>query len=397
MTKCAHYCEGRGPLAGPVVTAACYITNGVFIEGIKDSKQTKEEEREEMYEILIKHPDVHWAATVVSHTEIDQVNILQATMNGMRRSTEDLLKKLEKQKFKGSYIALVDGNRVPTEMPIDAQYVIKGDGSIFSIAAASIIAKVTRDRIMVELDKEFPQYNLAQHKGYPTFEHRSLLMKHGPCRIHRTSYGPVKLAMQAQENRLARASVTASEESAEEVGPETGKRKRTTKDAVVEVVAAPAKAKKARVSKKAVVDEPVIAAAQTKKATPKRVTTKQTTAKKAAPKKANATKTVKEAAAKKVAANKSHKEATEAAVEDSVAAKVTKKRTKVVAAVLQSASASDLPLKGRKTAAKTVAKALKIVAETAAGEPTVVVAKRGKAAVKTEDGVPKRPTRASSR
>ncbi len=179
---------GRGPLAGPVVTAACFITKGVFIEGIKDSKQTKEDERDAMYDILIKHPDVHWAASVVSHTEIDEVNILQATMNGMRRSTEDLLKKLEKHKLKGSCIALVDGNRVPTNMPIDAEFVIKGDGSIFSIAAASIIAKVTRDRIMLELDKEFPQYNLAQHKGYPTFEHRSLLMKHGPCSIHRTSY-----------------------------------------------------------------------------------------------------------------------------------------------------------------------------------------------------------------
>ena len=154
-----------------------------------------------MYDILTKHPDVHWAASVVSHTEIDEVNILQATMNGMRRSTEDLLKKLEKQKLKGSCIALVDGNRVPTNMPIDAEFVIKGDGSIFSIAAASIIAKVTRDRIMLELDKEFPQYNLAQHKGYPTFEHRSLLMKHGPCSIHRTSYAPVKLAMAAHASK----------------------------------------------------------------------------------------------------------------------------------------------------------------------------------------------------
>lgn len=196
---------GRGPLAGPVVTAACYVTNGVFIEGIKDSKQTSEEEREHMYEILVRHPDVHWAATVVSHTEIDEVNILQATMNGMQRSAESLLKKISTTKpaVKGSFIALVDGNRVPKDMPVEAEYVIKGDGSIFSIAAASIIAKVTRDRIMVELDKEFPQYNLAQHKGYPTFEHRSLLMKHGPCRIHRTSYAPVRLAMQAQAAKAA--------------------------------------------------------------------------------------------------------------------------------------------------------------------------------------------------
>jgi len=245
---------GRGPLAGPVVTAACYITNGVFIEGIQDSKQTKEEEREAMYEVLINHPDVHWAASVVSHTEIDEVNILQATMNGMRRSTQDLLKKLEKLKLKGSYIALVDGNRVPTEMPVDAQFVIKGDGSIFSIAAASIIAKVTRDRIMLELDKEFPQYNLAQHKGYPTFEHRSLLLKHGPCRIHRTSYVPVKLAMLAHANKAAKSgdattSVSTSVPTESALEPVSGKRKRvltaSTNEANI-VTAKPVSSKKPR-------------------------------------------------------------------------------------------------------------------------------------------------------
>jgi hypothetical protein len=133
----------------------------------------------------------------VSHTEIDEVNILQATMNGMRRSTEALHAKLQKLHPNGAFRALIDGNRVPADMPVDATYVIKGDSLIFSIAAASIIAKVTRDRLMLELDKEFPVYNFAQHKGYPTFAHRSLLMQHGPCRVHRTSYAPVKLAMAA--------------------------------------------------------------------------------------------------------------------------------------------------------------------------------------------------------
>jgi ribonuclease HII len=179
------------------VVSSCYIDPGVFIEGINDSKQTKEEERDAMYEVLIKHPGVHYATSIVSHTEIDEVNILQATMNGMRRSASELSQKLATLAPKSKVLALVDGNRVPTDMPVDAQYVIKGDGSIFSIAAASIIAKVTRDRIMVELDKKFPMYDLAQHKGYPTFTHRSLLLKHGPCCIHRASYGPVKLAMQA--------------------------------------------------------------------------------------------------------------------------------------------------------------------------------------------------------
>lgn len=375
-------------MAGPVVTAACYITNGVFIEGIKDSKQTKEEEREEMYEILIKHPDVHWAATVVSHTEIDEVNILQATMNGMRRSTVDLLKKLEKQKLKGSYIALVDGNRVPTEMPIDAEYVIKGDGSIFSIAAASIIAKVTRDRIMLELDKEFPQYNLAQHKGYPTFEHRTLLMKHGPCRIHRTSYAPVKLAMQAQENRLARASVTATAERVEEEEPVTGKRKRATKTPMVEAAAVPAKIKKARVSKQATAVEAAITAAAPKKTTPKKSTVIDAPAKKSvvAQKVGTAKSTTKETVAKKVAIKKSGKVASEAAEEKAVVANGSKKGPKATAAVLESTSVSKVPAK---TAAKAGAKA---VTRPARAAPVVTTI-----ALNVEESAPKRPTRASSR
>lgn len=136
---------GRGPLAGPVVTAACFIAPGLHIDGINDSKQTTEEEREKMYEVLTSHPSVWWATAVVSHTEIDDVNILQATMNGMSRATIALLEYLKKSRkgLKEIYFALIDGNRVPKDMPIDAEFVIKGDGSIFSIAAASIIAKVT--------------------------------------------------------------------------------------------------------------------------------------------------------------------------------------------------------------------------------------------------------------
>ena len=177
-----------------------------------------------MYNILTKHPKVHWAATVVSHLEIDEVNILQATMNGMRRSTTELYEKLIKKFPKGHFKALVDGNRVPADMPIDSNYVIKGDSIIFSIAAASIIAKVTRDRLMLELDKEFPIYNFAQHKGYPTFAHRTILMTHGPCRVHRVSYGPVKLAMVAHGIPLPE-SASSKEKDTKEV---TSSKKRTT-------------------------------------------------------------------------------------------------------------------------------------------------------------------------
>ncbi|KAJ1443003.1 ribonuclease H-like domain-containing protein, partial [Ochromonadaceae sp. CCMP2298] len=184
---------GRGPLAGPVVTASCYVQAGVWIEGINDSKQTTEEQRETMYSVLVNHPSVIWAASVVSHTEIDQVNILQATMNGMSRSTAEVVEKLRlKDVHASALIALVDGNRVPKDMCVEAAFVIKGDSIIFSIAAASIIAKVTRDRIMHELDKEYPVYKLAQHKGYPTAQHRALLMLHGASAIHRATFAPVR-------------------------------------------------------------------------------------------------------------------------------------------------------------------------------------------------------------
>lgn len=188
---------GRGPLAGPVVAAACFIKTGVNIEGVNDSKRTTEADREEIYHVLTNHSAVKWTVAIVSHTEIDEVNILQATMNGMRRCTNELLDN-NKSLFtnRNKVLALVDGNRIPSAMPIEAVSVVKGDSIVFSIAAASIIAKVTRDRIMLALDKQYPVYNLAKHKGYPTSEHRSLLMHHGACEVHRRSYAPVRLALE---------------------------------------------------------------------------------------------------------------------------------------------------------------------------------------------------------
>jgi ribonuclease HII len=165
---------GRGPLAGPVVAASIICDNQSILDGIMDSKATKEEDREKLYEILINTPNIYWGVSIVSHTEIDEINILQASLAAMRRSTFDLLKKYPKKVDINKCIALIDGNKIPTDMPCESQYIIKGDSKIYSIAAASIIAKVTRDRIMLKLDKEYPVYNLAQHKGYPTFAHRQV-------------------------------------------------------------------------------------------------------------------------------------------------------------------------------------------------------------------------------
>lgn len=185
---------GRGPLAGPVVAAACLILGDIDLAGIVDSKKTKEIDRDVTYTQLIENPNVVWGVSVVSREEIDTVNILQATMNGMTRAVQDLLAKMKKN-IENDCIALIDGNRVPKDMPIAGKYVIKGDSKIYSIAAASVIAKVTRDNIMKILDGEYPQYRLAKHKGYPTQEHVNLLMEFGPSDIHRQSYSPVKLAM----------------------------------------------------------------------------------------------------------------------------------------------------------------------------------------------------------
>ena len=184
---------GRGPLAGPVVCASCYVANDIEeIDGVVDSKASTENDREITYEKLINNPKITYGVAVISHSEIDEINILEATLKGMRTATTSLLEKLDKKVKKEDIIALIDGNKVPVDMPIHAVEVIKGDSCVFSIAAASIIAKVTRDRIMLELDKKYPQYNFKTHKGYPTFEHRTVLSQVGPSPVHRYSYGPVR-------------------------------------------------------------------------------------------------------------------------------------------------------------------------------------------------------------
>ncbi|KAF0683363.1 Aste57867_24575 [Aphanomyces stellatus] len=173
---------GRGPLAGPVVAAACYVPLDVTFEGIYDSKQLNEAQRELLFEQLTTHKDVHYAVHINSPARIDEINILQATLESMTKSVEGLA-------IKADY-ALIDGNKMPP-LKIPGEFVIKGDGKVFAIAAASIIAKVTRDRIMVDYDKQWPAYNFAQHKGYGTRAHMAAIHKHGASPIHRMTFAPL--------------------------------------------------------------------------------------------------------------------------------------------------------------------------------------------------------------
>ena len=173
---------GRGPLAGPVVTAAVILDPNNPIVGLMDSKTLSEAKREALFP-EIKAKALAWAIGRCEVAEIDQHNILQATMIAMQRAVAAL--KIAPDKV------LVDGNRAP-DFGCPAEAIIKGDQSEPSISAASILAKVTRDREMVEMDARYPGYGFAKHKGYPTKEHLEALQKLGVTEIHRRSFGPVK-------------------------------------------------------------------------------------------------------------------------------------------------------------------------------------------------------------
>jgi len=178
---------GRGPLAGPLVVAAVILDPARRINGIADSKQLTEAEREKLYGRIVERA-IAWSVVVVEVEEIDRINIYQATMHGMRRALLGLSRVPE--------IALVDGNRLPPELPCPARAIVGGDDSEPAIGAASILAKVTRDRLMCELDPRYPAYGFARHKGYSTPEHFEALRRHGPCEMHRRSFAPVRAAMQ---------------------------------------------------------------------------------------------------------------------------------------------------------------------------------------------------------
>ncbi|MFD0709807.1 ribonuclease HII [Photorhabdus akhurstii] len=176
---------GRGPLVGAVVTAAVILDPLRPIVGLADSKKLSEKRREALY-LEITEKALYWSLGRAEPAEIDQLNILHATMLAMQRAVANL-------PISPEYV-LIDGNRCP-KLPMPAQAVIKGDGLVAEISAASILAKVTRDREMAELDQLFPEYGFAKHKGYPTAFHLEKLAQLGATEHHRKSFAPVKRAI----------------------------------------------------------------------------------------------------------------------------------------------------------------------------------------------------------
>jgi ribonuclease HII len=172
---------GRGPLAGPVFAAAVILDDLLPIKGLADSKKLTPKKREHLYDI-IKAQALCFCVATASVEEIDQLNILQATLLAMQRAVKGLRLKPSK--------VLVDGNRLPV-LDIRAEAIVKGDSTVPSISAASILAKVERDRWCVEVDAQFPNYGFLTHKGYGTQIHLRALQEHGPCVLHRRSFAPV--------------------------------------------------------------------------------------------------------------------------------------------------------------------------------------------------------------
>ncbi len=190
---------GRGPLAGPVVACAAAIVqipNSKFlIPKIKDPKKVSSSRREEFYKVLTKHPGIGWGTGKVSEKVIDKINILEATKLAMIRALHNLKKRSvrkahDRKIFTQPDFLILDGN-FSINFPLPQKSIIKADEKVFSCVAASIIAKVTRDRIMKRYHKKYPRYSFDKHKGYPTKYHRRLLKKYGCCKIHRRSFKPI--------------------------------------------------------------------------------------------------------------------------------------------------------------------------------------------------------------
>lgn len=169
---------GRGPLAGPVCAAAVILPPNTIIDGVNDSKKLTEKKREALFDV-IKETAVSYSIAYASVEEIESINILNATMLAMKRAVEGL-------DVKADY-AMIDGNKMPP-LDIDGETIVKGDAKSISIACASILAKVSRDRLLYEYAKEYPQYQFDKHKGYGTSAHREAILEYGPCPYHRMSF-----------------------------------------------------------------------------------------------------------------------------------------------------------------------------------------------------------------
>lgn len=169
---------GRGPLAGPVYAAAVILPEGLYIQGLNDSKKLSEKRREELFDIITENA-IAYAIAFVDEKRIDEINILNATFEAMNKAVDNLTTKPD-------YV-LIDGNRIKG-MTIPHETVVKGDAKSASIAAASILAKVSRDRFITEMAQKYPEYGFEKHKGYGTALHNEAILKYGPCEIHRRTF-----------------------------------------------------------------------------------------------------------------------------------------------------------------------------------------------------------------
>lgn len=169
---------GRGPLAGPVCAAAVILPEGVIIDDVNDSKKLSEKKRESLFDV-IREQALSYSIAYATVDEIEEINILNATMLAMRRAIDGL-------DIKADY-AMIDGNKIPP-LDIDAECIVKGDAKSMSIACASILAKVSRDRLLYKYAEEYPMYGFDKHKGYGTKVHREAILKYGPCPYHRKSF-----------------------------------------------------------------------------------------------------------------------------------------------------------------------------------------------------------------
>ncbi len=179
LSVCGVDEAGRGPLAGPVSAAAVILPEGLEIFGLNDSKKLSEKKREELFDVICEKA-IAYSVAFATVEEIEEYNILKATYLAMNRAIEAL-------SVKADY-AIVDGNRTPDNITVSSEALVKGDMKSMSVAAASILAKVSRDRLLLEYHKKYPQYNFAKHKGYGTKEHYEAIKQNGICEIHRRSF-----------------------------------------------------------------------------------------------------------------------------------------------------------------------------------------------------------------